>query len=777
MLQDLSEYVGNYGRISSMDALKRLIDMLYSQNKTISFDIETGYQGPDKKGAALDAYSPDQFVVGFAITNDVRWARYVPVLHDFGSNLPPEEVWSLMKPLLEDKIVTCHNIGFEARNMNALERKGHGPNIDLFKTGFHDTMLQSYTLSETQYHGLKPLTLERFNYHQSPIDSLFEKITDKQKSCIRFNPLLITDPKITNYVCDDVTWTLRHDQYQRPKVESERAFIYKLELEIVQILVEMANVGVSVDWEGMSSGQAEFDSFYQQMELKTKSMFEASVGRDLTTLNFNSPVQMATLLFDSDEGLGLEATQKTKKSGNPSTSEKSIEALRNQHPAIDQLLKYRQTKKMGEFFGIWNKYKNSYDLKVHPGFKQTTVQSGRFACAEPNVQNVRKDWWFTCADRDFNEFPETKEGEKAFRSHVIETGTNGVDYWNGNARDFLVASPGYTLLSFDYSQQELRVLAGLAKEPYLQEAFAAKKDIHKATASLMFNVPLDEVTDEQRQRAKTINFGLIYQQGAKALGDSLGITTEEAQSLFDKYFSAFSKVDQWFAKVKREGKAKGYVESFFGRKSTIWELQSQYKAVQSKADRMFVNVPVQGGGADITKIAMVRSKRALQKKGWWMTKVRLLMNQHDSLVYEVSDDLDLQEVRSIIAPEVSFPVPGFPEFAIDWEYGKKWGTGTKWKDGPAITVSPVKAQKSQELIEEKLVPCDLVVEFKESPETKLATSIISLLKSTPGGTPVVFSLNGQEKVVGLCVDPTINLQSEIVTLSSGSVQTIMREIK
>lgn len=764
--------VANFDKITTLDGVKALADALLTKGAPVAFDIETGYSGPDTEGKSLNVYSEDQFTVGFSITNDLRWTRYVPLLHDFGDqNVDPEKVWPIMKPVLEELTVLCHNLAFEARNMLALERKGHGPRIVINPKTARDTMIQSFVLSETKLHRLKALTKLRYNYDQVEIDTLFgENLTKKQKDCIRFNVLPVS-PEAVNYACDDSLWTLRLDQDQSPVVNKERKFIYDLDMEISSVLVDMTEVGISVEWDGIEHHEALFEKFYQKMEDRTRQLFEESAGRDLTTLNFRSHLQMRQLLF---QDLGLTPTRKTKKTenggGQASTSEAALEALRKQHPAVEQLLMYRQTKKMGEWFELWSKLRHaSYDGKVHPSLNQVRIQSGRFASSEPNVQNIRKDWFFTTRSED--DFPEidniadAEERHNAFVKAVQEEGEQGTDYWSGNARKFIIASPGYTMLTFDYSQQELRVLAGLAKEPYLIDAFKNKIDIHEATAAMMFKIPVEKVTKDQRQRAKTVNFGLIYGQQAKALGEQLGISQQEAQDLIDLYFSSFSKVDAWFEKQRRDGVRKGYTESFMGRKSTVWDLQSENRSVRSKADRMFVNLVVQGGGADITKVAMVRCKRELVKRGWWMTKVRLLMNQHDSLVFEVSDDMDLAEVKEILHPLVSFPIEGFPEFAVDWEYGSSWGGSVKWGkplwDKPAAPVIDVK-DDVLELIEERVQ-----VVFDQMPTPEIARSVIEVISKHPGESEISFSVGEQRVPLKNTVYNCSALAEDIANASGG----------
>lgn len=746
--EDLSSYQGNFGLVASMDGLKRLIDHLYNSPKPFAYDIETGYLGPDTPKLSLDMFSSRQFTVGFSLTNDVSWGRYVPLFHDFSEqNLDPEVVWPLMKPLLEEKEVVCHNWGFESRNARMLDVKGHGPKIVMPWSKAHDSMIQSYVLSETPLHGLKELSKSRYNYDQATIDTLFDKpLTDKQKKAVRFNPLPLS-PKTINYACDDVVWSLRLDKDGRTQILREREFIYQLEREICEILVDMSETGISVDWEGISTGLSEFQFFYQRMEDRTRLLFEEATGKDLTKLNFRSVPQMRQLLFEEME-LNPARMTKPNKEGkqSPSTDETSLEILRKQHPAVDQLVRYRQSKKMGEWFETWNGLNSAFDERIHPSLNQVRVQSGRFASDSPNVQNITKKWWFNIQQRDFTSFPKGKEGDSAFEKHVRENGTNGIDYWAGNARDYLIASPGYRLLTFDYKTAEMRILAGLAKEPYLLDAFEKKQDVHATAASLAFGVPLSEVTPDHRQRAKAVNFGLVYGQGVQGLADGLGIPKSEAQKIMDQYFAAFSKVDQWFSDVKKLSARLGYVESFMGRKSTLWDLQSSNKAIRSKADRMAVNIPVQGGAADYCKVAMVRSKRSLIEKGWWQTKVRLLMNQHDSLVFEVHESLDLREVVDLLEPQVSFPIEGFPLMEVDWECGVRWGSVKPFvpEDSSESMPSPSPPSPSSE-IDFDLAE-ELVVHFDENPTEDDIRSVIAVLKRFPGTTPVVFSIAGAETV-------------------------------
>lgn len=739
------------GRIDDLDQVKYLADSLLKSGKTIGFDIETGYTGMPQEKAALNVYNPNQFVVGFSITNDIRWARYVPLRHDFGDNLDPNEVWPIMKPVLEGLPGVAHNLHFEHRNLLALDRKGDGPSIVLKPGQWRDSMIESYVLSAAPEHGLKFLTKWYYGYDQAEISSLFgDKFTAKDQRCMRFNVLPIS-PEVVDYACDDSIWSLHIDQDLYDKVLEERSQIYHLEMQILQVLIDMTEDGVTVDWDFLESNLHDYEKFVVKMEDKTRKMFEEAAGRDLTTLNFRSAPQMQTLLF---EDLGLKATRKTK-AGKPSTEEKALEALRRQHPAVDMLLKFRQTKKMGEFFETWRKLRGTCeDGKVHPGLNQIRVQGGRFASSDPNIQNIRKHWFFSTVAKAEVDVETDEDLEKV----ITEGDYDPSVYWGGYARDTIVASEGFTLLSFDYSQQELRVLAGLAQEPYLIDAFEQGKDIHKVTASLMFNTPIEKVTADQRQRAKTINFGLIYQQGSQSLGEQLGIPHEEAKRLMDLYFSSFTAVGDWFNKVKAQGRRQGYVISFMGRISTVWELRSEHQAVRAKADRKFVNLPVQGGGADITKVAMVNIRRKLIELGWWRTKVFLLMNQHDALVLEVSNELDLVEVKNILEPEVSFPISGYPKFEVDWEYGQRWGSLTKLEESGIIELKETSA------------PEKVRIKFDSMPSAEMVKSIVGSLKKYPGDCPVEMVMGDDVVPVKYLVGPTSDMKAEIVLADYGNVR-------
>jgi DNA polymerase family A len=207
-------------------------------------------------------------------------------------------------------------------------------------------------------------------------------------------------------------------------------------------------------------------------------------------------------------------------------------------------------------------------------------------------------------------------------------------------------------------------------------------DVHTITAGMMLGKSPESVNPKtERPVGKTMNFALLYGMGPKSLAERLGITMDRARELYAAYFAGFVSITTWMERAKSKGKARGYSETYFGRKYTVWELQDSRPAVYSKGERVLVNAPIQGGAADYMKIAMVRVAKRLKELGWWGTKCTITMNQHDSLTFEVSNELDPNEVRAIIEKEVVFPVKNFPKIVADWELGKSWGGSAKWKDG------------------------------------------------------------------------------------------------
>lgn len=542
------EFPTNFSVIDTLDDLKALVDTLYESDKLLGFDIETGYSGKDTPKESTNVYSDRQFIVGFSITNDFSWARYVPLKHDFGQNIDPEKAWELMKPLLEEKKGVIHNYHFEASNLREIEAKGDGPSIVLPISNWYDSMLEAYVLADVPanrisgsiaggelvrrylppFHrtedmfaaehassfavNLKSLTKFRYNYDQKNIFTLFnggKDLTAKQKESIRFNTLPI-DENVAHYACDDAVFCLQlhNDQFARIMEDDYLPFVYNLEREIADILVDMSKSGVGVDWDGINNHLGMYEHFLDRMLSDTRKKFEKETGSSQASLNFKSAPQMRKVIYGPKEegGLGLTTSVETD-SGEKSTSEKALTTLRKESPAINSLLNYRQCIKMGNWFEQIKSFEGRYnDNRLHPGFLQTVVPSGRFSSSGPNVQQIAKRWWFQIPDGSVAE--------------VMEEGTLGEDYWTGNARDFIVPEEGYSLLSFDYASAEIQMVGALAQEKEIMDAFHRGEDFHKWAASLMYSKPISEVTKKERQSAKAqpVSEPVLTPDGWKPIG-------------------------------------------------------------------------------------------------------------------------------------------------------------------------------------------------------------------------------------------------------------------
>lgn len=758
----------DFALIHSTEALEALCRKLIADGKPVGFDVETGYHGPDRPKGALDIDWDEQFVCGFSITNSTNWARYVPVAHDLGPNVPEAPAWEIVKPVLESLPVVAHNMKFELRNLRALERKKRGPRIDINVAG--DSMLASYVTSEFMKHGLKELTKGVFGYEQAEIGSLFPGATAKALKALRFNVLELTQ-EVVDYACDDAIYTLSLLDHFMPTIERERRFMYELEMREMIVVADMEDAGHATDWDGIAEARNIGEPFLDEMVTAArKGLASMEDGLDFSTLNLNSAPQMRKALY---EDLGLQVTRMTKGGKKslpaPSTDKIALESLSRQFTPIKKILESREVKNLANRMKKWlTEYNFAHDGRVHANFNQVVVGSGRFSANDPAIQQLPKKWrWTTILNPDFN--PKNDEHMEALRAK----GEHGKHYWEGNFRNYLIAAPGTYLIGYDYSQIELRCLAGMSQEPRLLEAFANDEDVHTLTAAMMLNKDPKDIQDWERAIGKTQNFAILYGMGVKSLAERLALSLEEAQALYDEYFKQFTKVTQWMNEMKRFGLTRGYIETHYGRKWTLWDLRSNSFAQQGKGERLCVNGPVQGTAADYMKIAMLRAREALIERGWWQTKVRLINNLHDALTFEADNDIDPNELRDLLMPAVVHRagIENFPKIVADWEIGQRWGSCAKWDMGKQATwngeqwelitdaivveeeelteedfpsIQPLYAyDENGELIDptivvEDFLPPDMTVKVSEMPPREGWEKFVALLNGNPGPTLVTL---------------------------------------
>lgn len=755
----------DYAAITSVEQLSRLADRMLEEGKPIGFDTETGYHGSDFARRSLDHDSPHQFCVGFSFTNDAGWARYVPLAHDLGENIDggPAAAWEAVAPML----TKGHIVSFHKKFEQAVVDKAAG--IKLGAEGrVDDPMLGAYVLGEYYNKswrtivGLKELVGELYNHQMMRIQQLWPDLPANKEKFMRFNSLENT-PEVTAYACEDALFMIPLEKDICIPAQQQNPFMYTLEHLISSMMYEVERYGVTVDWDAITESYAHVQTFLPNMEQYVKEGLGELAGRDLTDLNLNSAPQKKKLLFHD---IGFTTTAYTGKGQDKgaemedwermSTSKDSLEGLSKEYPAVRSLLEYGEVQNLSRRLKKWlAEYTHAHDKKVHASYNQVTVPSGRFAANEPAIQQLPsfpQEWILG----------DEKEGE------------NGDKYLKVWFRNFIVAAPDHYLLTFDFSQAELRILAGASQEPTLLQAFETGHDVHTATAAMMFHVDPDTIDKELRKRGKTINFAILYGQGPKALGEQIGVDFNEAKQLYKQYFSALSGVNTWYNAAKRKGFENGYTKTIFGRKVPIWELLAEVPAIRAKGERVIINSEIQGGVADYVKFVMLQAKKALDKEGLWNNGVMMTMNQHDALTFEVHNSIDPNRVREILQPVIVLDnskykaLQGYPEFVADWEIGQKWGSSDKWPlDKEAVFEDGFWIVKPE--------PALILWSFNPDPVptlTRFKNFIAEMKELTEGDTKVVLSFpDGEVEIPFTRRITDSDIEALLKTLNGGRIES------
>lgn len=423
---------------------------------------------------------------------------------------------------------------------------------------------------------------------------------------VAYNPM--KEPDWTALKSDVALWTLYNE----------------VELPLVSILKEMENAGVRVDVEKLRQGEMQLTAELNELEQRIYS----SVG---TQFNINSPRQVGELLF---EQLKLDSKAKKSKTGQYATSEEVLMGLKDRHEVVGLILNYRELKKLiSTYISTLPSYISEKDGKIHTTYNQTVTATGRLSSSNPNLQNL----------------PIRSERGRMIREAVI-------------------ADEGCMFLSADYSQIELRLMAHLSQDEHMLEAFRANQDIHAATAARIFKKPIEQITKDERRKAKTANFGIIYGISAFGLAQQLDCSRTEAKQLIDGYFAAFPRVVSYIEQQKEVARQKGYAETLFGRKRYLPDILSRNATVRSFAERNAVNAPIQGTAADIIKMAMVSICRRLKEEG---LKTQMIMQVHDELNFNVPLN-EVEQVREIVVTEMQNAVHLSVPLIAECGVGNNW---------------------------------------------------------------------------------------------------------
>ena len=522
-------------------------------------------------------------IVGISLAVQPHEACYIPLAHDYPGapeQLPRAEVLARLQPWLEDAAAPKlgQNIKYDTHVL-----ANHGISVRGYA---HDTMLESYVLEAHKPHGLASLA----DRHLNRVGLSYEDLCGKGVNQIPFASVDIE--RASRYSGEDSEMALQVHQVLWPQIEAEAGlkYVYQdIELPASAVLGRIERHGVLVD-AGVLARQS------QQLAQRMLTLEAEAYDIAGKPFNLSSPKQIGEILFTQ---LGLPVKKKTA-SGAPSTDEEVLQELAADYPLPARLLEYRSLAKLkGTYTDKLPLMVNPVTGRVHTNYAQAVAVTGRLSSNDPNLQNIPI---------------RTAEGRRV--------------------REAFVAPPGCKLVSADYSQIELRLMAHISGDANLLRAFAAGLDVHRATAAEVFNVALDQVSTEQRRYAKTINFGLIYGMGAFGLAASLGIEQKAARDYIDRYFARYPGVKAYMDDTRRSAAERGYVETLFGRRIELPEIRGGNGPRKAAAERQAINAPMQGTAADLIKLAMIAVQKALDDEG---RASRMIMQVHDELVLEVPD--------------------------------------------------------------------------------------------------------------------------------------------
>ncbi|MDD5459471.1 MAG: DNA polymerase I, partial [Phycisphaerae bacterium] len=489
---------------------------------------------------------------------------------------------------------------------------------------FFDTMVASYCLDpERRSHSMNEMAKDFLHYDCMPISALI----GKGKNQLTFD--MVDAQTACEYSAEDADITVQLYEYLNRLLEKQsglKELFETVEMPLVSCLMQMEYNGVSLDMRLLKRMSCELA---EQLHGLSEKIYEHAGS----VFNIDSPAQLAGILFDR---LGLRSVR-IGKTGR-STDASVLEELIDQHPVIELILQYRQLSKLQNTYvdklGILI---NPRTGRLHTSFNQTVTATGRLSSSDPNLQNI----------------PIRTEFGKKIRGA------------------FIPAEKGDCILSADYSQIELRLLAHFSKDAALRKAFAEDRDIHSFVASQIYNVPIEQVTDKMRSSCKAVNFGIIYGQGAFGLSRTIGISQSEAKQFIDDYFKRYSSIRQFMDNVVASAKQTGYAETILHRQRKIADIKSKSATKQSQARRLAINTVVQGSAADLIKVAMINIQRKINQKN---LPVKMILQVHDELVFELPET-QAKEYAKWISDEMTSAIKLDVPLKVDISYGPSWLAG------------------------------------------------------------------------------------------------------
>lgn len=607
--EQLDQATTTQSNIAESDHLYQYIDAPKAQKILVQNLLAQKAVSFDTETTSLNEMEAE--LIGMSFSYKKGLAYYIPLSENREEAL---ETLEIFRPFFEkqDIVKIAHNLKFDYKIL-----KQYGIEVE---GALFDTMIAHYLLNPDGRHGMDYLSEIYLHYQPISIETLIGK--GKKQGTLRS----VSIEEQTNYAAEDadVTWQLYELFAPQLKKENLEDLFFKVEMPLMKVLAKMELEGVSLDKKWLEQESKDLEDDLRKLELK---IFELS-GEEF---NINSPKQMGEILF---EKMQLDPKAKKTKTGQYATSEDILQKLSSKHEIIKYILEYRTYQKLkSTYVDALPLQIDKDDHRVHTNFSQTTAATGRLASVNPNLQNIPI---------------------RTLRGQQI--------------RGAFVAGEGKKIISADYSQIELRLIAEISNEENMILAFQNGEDIHASTASKLFNIPLEEVTKTQRSQAKTVNFGILYGQGAFALAEQTGLSRTEAKQMIEAYYETYPQLKKFMADQVKKAQELGYVETILHRKRHLKDINSANFVVRAHAERNAVNAPIQGSAADVIKLAMIKIDEKLEEQN---LKTKMLLQVHDELLFEAPVE-EVEIAKTLIKTEMESAFETKVPLLVEVGVGNNW---------------------------------------------------------------------------------------------------------
>ncbi|KIC64858.1 DNA polymerase I [Chryseobacterium taiwanense] len=608
--EELEQATSTKSTIDHNDHLYQFVDNPKAQKMLVSNLLKQQVVCFDTETTSLNELEAE--LVGMSFSYKKGLAYYIPLSENREEVLQTLEIF---RPFFEkeDLVKVAHNLKFDYKILKQYDITVKG--------AMFDTMIAHYLLNPDGRHGMDYLSEVYLNYKPVSIETIIGKKGKKQGNFRDADLRTQTD-----YAAEDADVTFQLYELFAPQLKKENLedLFFSIEMPLMEVLAKMELAGISLDEKWLAQESIDLENDLKQLELK---IFELS-GEEF---NMNSPRQLGDILF---EKMQLDPKAKKTKTGQYATSEDVLQKLASKHEIIKHILEYRTYQKLkSTYVDALPSQIEKTDNRVHTNFSQTTAATGRLASVNPNLQNIPI---------------------RTLRGQQI--------------RGAFVSGEGKKIISADYSQIELRLIAEISGEDNMIKAFQDGEDIHASTAAKLFKIPLEEVSKTQRSQAKTVNFGIIYGQGAFALAEQTGLSRTEAKQMIEAYFETYPKLKEYMAEQVNKARETGYVETILGRKRHLKDINSNNFVVRGHAERNAVNAPVQGSAADVVKMAMIKIQKELEKE---KLQTKMLLQVHDELVFEAPID-EIEVATNIIKMEMENAIETQVPLLVEIGVGNNW---------------------------------------------------------------------------------------------------------